>query len=120
MLIFRHVSFYFIFCRNFNETPPKKVTPSIFERLDRGDEQESDAYPDSKSPSILRKRIREPSESEVVDPQVLKRPSEKTHDKRVSFVGKRSPEPRKLKKYIKVTTLANGQKLREVIGKSMA
>merc|ERR1719211_694285 len=44
--------------RNFNETPPKKVTPSIFERLDRGDEQESDPYPDSKSPSILRKRIR--------------------------------------------------------------
>merc|ERR1711981_18947 len=42
-------------------------------------------------------------------------PSEKTHDRRVSFGGKRSPEPRKLKKYIKVTTLANGQKLREVI-----
>ena len=101
-----HSKFHF---REFESSEKK----NIFSRL--GDE--TDSKNDPKSPSILRKRISDPITDDLKS-QVLKRPSEKTHDKRVSFEGnKQSSDPRtNKKKYVMIQTLANGEKIKKILG----
>ena len=117
--------------KEFHESSNNDKKPGIFARLGTGgDVGDADLRKELKNTSILRKRIREPSESSASAQKaksttiLLKKPSEKTHDKRVSFDGGKkssgdhpvaAPLPRK--KYIMVRTLANGEKVKEVMGK---
>ena len=110
--------------KEFHESSNNDKKPGIFARLGAGGD-DADLRKELKNTSILRKRIREPSESssQPTTTNLLKKPSEKTHDKRVSFDGGKkssgadpiAPLPRK--KYIMVRTLANGEKVKEVMGK---
>lgn len=104
----------------------KDHSSSAFSRLGSSSEKEDeeDIYAPTKvennSSGILRKRVLDtPSSSPKVIQ--LKKPSEKTHEKRVSFGGS-SEEDRgvednvpKRKKYIMVQTLKDGTKLKKLI-----
>jgi hypothetical protein len=100
-------------------TPPLKTSgSSIFSRLG---EDHQDAG--SKSSGILRKRIREAAAAvEAASSRLsLKRPSEKTHHKKVSFSGSSSENEEvevptiKRKKYVMVQTLRDGSQVKKII-----
>ena len=105
--------------KEFHESSNNDKKPGIFARLGAGGD-DADLRKELKNTGILRKRIREPSESSSQPTtSLLKKPSEKTHDKRVSFDGGKkssgatdpiAPLPRK--KYVMVRTLANGEKIK--------
>jgi len=108
--------------KEFHESSNNDKKPGIFARLGAGGD-DADLRKELKNTGILRKRIREPSESSSQPTtSLLKKPSEKTHDKRVSFDGGKkssgatdpiAPLPRK--KYVMVRTLANGEKIKQVM-----
>lgn len=107
--------------RNVPEATAAASKKPVFSRLDRR-VSEDDASPvrdRSKSPGILRKRIRDDPE-DIRNRITLKRPSERTHDKRVSFNSSSSadeeePLTKKKKKYVMVQTLADGSRVKKII-----